>query len=62
MGDNFVFRAGYVGTRGSDLFQSLEGNPRRPFSTPREDPTRGMIRLRANKGSSIYHSLQVSGE
>src|SRR5260370_13836934 len=27
---------------------------------PRVDPTRGVIRLRANAGSSIYHSLQVS--
>jgi hypothetical protein len=62
MTDNFVLRAGYVGTRGKDLFQTLEGNPFRPFSTQRVDPTRGLIRLRTNTGESTYHSLQLSGE
>lgn len=62
MAENFVLRVGYVGTRGHDLFQSLEGNPRQPFSTVRQDPTRGLIRLRANAAESVYHSLQVSGE
>jgi hypothetical protein len=60
--DNFVFRAGYIGTKGKDLFQTLEGNPFRPFSTVRQDPTRGLIRLRTNTGESTYHSLQLSGE
>jgi hypothetical protein len=60
--DNLVMRVGYVGTKGSDLFQTLEGNPRVSFSTQRQDPSRGLIRLRANTGESIYHSLQVSGE
>jgi len=59
---NFVFRVGYVGTHGTSLFQTLDGNPRLPFSTQRLDPTRGIIRLRANAANSIYHSLQVSGE
>ena len=53
---------GYVGTHGTSLFQTLDGNPRLPFSTQRVDPTRGVIRLRANAASSIYHSLQLSGE
>jgi hypothetical protein len=59
---NVVFRVGYVGTKGTSLFQTVDGNPRLPFSTTRVDPARGVIRLRANSASSIYHSLQVSGE
>ncbi len=30
-----VLRVGYVGTQGNDLFQTLDGNPRLPFSTSR---------------------------
>jgi hypothetical protein len=68
---NNVVRVGYVGTKGTGLFQTLDGNPRTLCSPvpmtgnnvagcPRVDTTRGVIRLRANAGSSIYHSLQVS--
>jgi len=68
---NNVVHVGYVGTKGTGLFQTLDGNPRTLCSPvpmtgntvagcPRVDPTRGVIRLRANAGSSIYHSLQVS--
>jgi Carboxypeptidase regulatory-like domain len=75
---NNVVRVGYVGTKGTGLFQTLDGNPRTlcaavPITVdmktgklksvlgcPRVDPTRAVIRLRANAGSSIYHSLQVS--
>jgi hypothetical protein len=57
-----VLRLGYVGTRGNDLFQTLDGNPRLPFSTQRVDPTRGVIRLRANAAESKYDSLQVNLE
>ena len=57
--DNVVVRVGYVGTFGRDLFQTLDGNPRRPFSTERVNPARGVIRLRANTAESWYHSLQV---
>jgi hypothetical protein len=57
-----LFRAGYVGTRGKDLFQTLDGNPRRPFSTARVDPTRGTIRLRDNSAESTYDSLQLGIE
>jgi hypothetical protein len=58
-------RVGYVGTFGSDLFQTLDGNPRQPFAGaagPRVDPTRGVIRLRANSAESWYHSIQSGVE
>ncbi len=62
-----VLKIGYVGTKGTGLFQTIDGNPTSicPTGTstnpcPRVDPTRGTIRLRANAGSSIYHSMQVS--
>ncbi len=67
-----VFRVGYVGTKGTALFQTVDGNPRTqcsPIPTsaagavtgcPRVDTTAGVIRLRANSASSIYHSLQLS--
>ena len=57
-----VLRVGYVGSKGNGLFQTLDGNPRLPFSTTRVDPTRSIIRLRANAASSIYHSMQTSLE
>ena len=59
LGENLAVRVGYVGTFGDDLFQTLDGNPRLPFSTQREDPTRGVIRLRANTAESWYHSIQT---
>ena len=65
-----VLRIGYVGTKGTGLFQTLDGNPRtasnvlvdpaNPVLPPRANPAIGIIRLRANAASSIYHSLQVS--
>ncbi len=67
-----VFRIGYVGTKGTALFQTIDGNPRvqcSPIPTnskgtvtgcPRVDTTAGIVRLRANAASSIYHSLQLS--
>ena len=75
-----VLRVGYVGTRGRDLFQTLDGNPRQPTNNvfiPTAAPgsannpcrvniidqancTRGLIRLRANRAESDYHSMQVS--
>lgn len=74
--ENNVFRLGYVGTKGTALFQTIDGNPRTQCSPipitrsatgtyavsgcPRVDPTRGVIRLRANAASSVYHSLQAS--
>jgi Carboxypeptidase regulatory-like domain/TonB-dependent Receptor Plug Domain len=59
---NTVFHIGYVGTKGTSLFQSQEANPITRCGTAtctRVDPTRGVIRQRANTGSSIYHSLQT---
>jgi hypothetical protein len=73
-----ILRIGYVGTKGSNLFQTLDGNPRTLCSAvpiriddpvtgaftvlgcPRLDPSAGAIRLYANTGSSIYHSMQIS--
>jgi hypothetical protein len=59
---DMVLRVGYVGSKGNGLFQTLDGNPRLPFSSTRVDPTRSVIRLRANAASSIYHSMQTSLE
>jgi hypothetical protein len=67
---DMVLRVGYVGTKGTGLFQTVDGNPRTasnvlvdpktPVFAPRVDPTRGIIRLRNNAASSIYHSMQIS--
>jgi hypothetical protein len=65
---NLIFRLGYVGSKGSALFQTLDGNPRLPGCSPsssnncRVDRNREVIRLRANAASSIYHSMQASME
>jgi hypothetical protein len=59
---NVVVRLGYVGSKGTGLFETIDGNPRLPFSTTRVDPTKATIRLRANAASSIYHSMQLSAE
>lgn len=68
---NMILRIGYVGTKGTALFQTLDGNPRRigtatctesDADTCRVLQTRGIIRHRANAASSIYHSMQVSLE
>jgi hypothetical protein len=64
---DIVLRIGYVGTKGTGIFESIDANPvlfrtRRSTETPivRVDPTKAVIRLRANSGSSIYHSMQTS--
>jgi hypothetical protein len=75
-----MFRVGYVGTKGSALFQTLDGNPGTLCSAvpiriddpttgaftvlgcPRVDPNAGVIQIRSNQGSSIYHSMQLSME
>ncbi len=72
-----VFKISYIGTRGTGLFQTIDGNPRRqnvttasclsfgplnPTDSCRVDSDRGVIRLRANAANSIYHSLQTSLE
>lgn len=78
LGTNVVFRLGYVGSKGSALFQTLDGNPRRLETlapntcTPtftgtnpdscRTDRSAAVVRLRANAANSIYHSMQASLE
>lgn len=60
LSQDLVVRVAWVATKGTALFQTIDGNPRVPFSTTRVDPTRGVIRLRANAAASIYHSMQLS--
>ena len=67
---DLVLRVGYVGSKGSGLFESVDANPvlfrdvMANAANPivRADPTRATVRLRANSGSSIYHSMQTSLE
>ena len=61
---NFALSVGYVATKGTGLFQSIDGNApiRGTNGAVRIDPTRGIIRERCNCTSSIYHSLQTSLE
>lgn len=63
---DWLLALGYVGTKGTALYQTIDGNPTLPENnnrgTLRLDPTRGVIRLRANATSSIYHSMQTSLE
>lgn len=64
---NWVWRLGWIATKGTGLYQTIDGNPAVPrtaSSQPlvRVDPTRGVIRLRANSASSVYHALQSSLE
>ncbi len=62
-----VFKVGYIKTRGRGLFQTIDGNPRTACAggtlanpCPRVNPTRGVIRLRANEAESDYEALQMS--
>jgi hypothetical protein len=63
---DWIATVGYVGTKGTALFQTLDGNPTLPTGnaggTVRVDPSQGVRRLRANAASSIYHSMQASVE
>jgi hypothetical protein len=67
---DLVFRVGYVGTKGTGLFESVDANPARIGCTSgnagngfcRSIPNQGPTRLRTNSGMSIYHSLQTSLE
>ena len=60
----YAMNIGYIATKGTALFQSVDGNPTIPGTsgTQRVDNGRGVLRLRANTGSSSYHSLQTSLE
>ena len=55
---------GWIGTKGTALFETLDGNPTVPGSrgTLRLNPLLGVITERCNCASSIYHSLQASLE
>jgi carboxypeptidase family protein/TonB-dependent receptor-like protein len=57
---------GWIATKGTGLFQSVDGNPTLPLNnangTLRVDGSLGVVRLRCNCASSIYHSLQSSVE
>lgn len=67
---DLVLRVGYVGTKGTSLFESVDANPTRVGCTVataangfcRSIPNQGPTRLRTNSGMSIYHSLQTSLE
>jgi hypothetical protein len=67
---DLVLRVGYVGTKGTGLFESVDANPAVIGCTGasaannfcRSIPNQGPTRLRTNSGMSIYHSLQTSLE
>src|SRR4030095_14822841 len=67
---DLVLRVGYVGTKGTGLFESVDANPAVIGCTNasaannfcRSIPRQGPTRLRTNSGMSIYHSLQTSLE
>lgn len=67
---DLVMRVGYVGTKGTGLFESVDANPtivgclvaNAGNNFCRSIPNQGPTRLRTNSGSSIYHSLQASLE
>ncbi len=64
LGANWALTVGYVGTKGTALFETIDGNPALPGSRGlrRVDPTRGVITERCNCSSSVFHSLQTSLE
>ena len=61
---NYALSVGYVGTKGTGLFQSIDGNApiRGTNGAQRVDSSKGIIRERCNCTSSTYHSLQTSLE
>jgi hypothetical protein len=64
LAQNWALTTGWVGTKGTALFQTVDGNPTIPGTggTQRVNGLVGIRRLRANTGSSIYHSWQTSLE
>ncbi|MBL8292173.1 MAG: TonB-dependent receptor [Bryobacterales bacterium] len=55
---------GWIGTKGTGLFQTIDNNPIIPGSSPaqRLNTFLGVVRERCNCASSIYHSMQASLE
>jgi len=63
LGTDWLFSLGYVGTKGTALFQQIDVNPTIPGTGgQRGDSGAGVRRMRCNCTSSIYHSLQTSLE
>jgi len=71
LAQNWGLTMGWIGTKGTALFQTLDGNPTLATANNfggaanpvvRVDQTRGIIRHRANSAASIYHSFQTSLE
>ncbi|HYL39152.1 MAG TPA: TonB-dependent receptor [Bryobacteraceae bacterium] len=64
LSNNWAFTLGWIATKGTGLLDTLDGNPTIPGTkaTQRVNPNLGIVRERANSGSSIYHSLQASLE
>jgi hypothetical protein len=61
---DWAMTVGWVATKGTGLFQTVDNNPVIPGSSPltRVNSFFGVVRERCNCASSIYHSLQVSLE
>lgn len=61
---DWALSVGWVGTKGTALFETIDGNPTIPGSRglQRVNPALGVITQRCNCASSIYHSLQTSLE
>ena len=64
LGQNWALSAGYIGTKGTALYQIIDQNPTVPGSqgTRRADTAHGLRIAYCNCTASIYHSLQMSVE
>jgi hypothetical protein len=62
LAQDWALTVGYVGTKGTALFQTVDANPIIPGSSPatRVNPNLGVVRDRCNCASSTYHSMQAS--
>ncbi|MBL8228932.1 MAG: TonB-dependent receptor [Bryobacterales bacterium] len=61
---DWAVTVGWIGTKGTGLFQTIDNNPIIPGSSPamRTNQFLGVVRERCNCASSIYHSMQASLE
>jgi len=61
---DWAVTVGWIGTKGTGLFQTIDNNPIIPGSSPatRVNQFLGVVRERCNCASSIYHSMQLSLE
>ncbi len=62
MAANLALRIGYVGTLGRGLFQTLDGNPRQPYSATPRRPDAWRDPPARQRRQSWYNSLQTSLE